>query len=535
VARTHFYISMKNAMAVPLVANETIAAVPADPAAPEVRPPIQTIPPQQGPVPMPRRRTLRAMLFGRISDYARRYITASVEHRLSLVQERLDSLSAQGNRIEHITHKLLETVERTQAQSDSLSRSLETYQLWAQEQIGIVKAQNERLESTEARGVHLEQIAQGLRLSLDSIQMQMAEKFGALAGRSDSLQVLTQGLFALENSTQAQMLDRFSGLNAQTKDLEVLARGLIRNSEDTQTIIGRVGTSLSEAAESIRGLPSLLGPRFDELEIKIRPLVAFDEESYAIRLRDGYAMVPRNEPVFAVMVANATSEGLEPGTRRVLQSLIEPGMGVADVGANVGLLTLACAVATGPGGRVYAFEPEAGPRNQLQKTRHLNGLSWVDVHDLAVGAQSGVQTFHVSPIIGHSSLYALPAEDGVGKDIEVQVRRLDDVIGSGKRLDVVKIDVEGAELDVLAGMQRLLNENPDLAIVAEYGPSHLERIGIKPKEWFQAFKDAGFEAYTIAEPSGACRKVSQKDLKHIVSINIAFVRPQGAARLRLPQ
>lgn len=84
-------------------------------------------------------------------------------------------------------------------------------------------------------------------------------------------------------------------------------------------------------------------------------------------------------------------------------------------------------------------------------------------------------------MIGHSSLYALPEEDGVGRDITIEVTRLDDIIGPDQRLDVVKIDVEGAELDVLAGMDRLVQENPDLAIVAEYGPSHLERVGVTPE------------------------------------------------------
>ena len=138
-------------------------------------------------------------------------------------------------------------------------------------------------------------------------------------------------------------------------------------------------------------------------------------------------------------------------------------------------------------------------------------------------------------MIGHSSLYALPEEDGVGRDITIEVTRLDDIIGPDQRLDVVKIDVEGAELDVLAGMDRLVQENPDLAIVAEYGPSHLERVGVTPEAWFEAFQRAGFESYAIEEPSGACRRVSALDLVDVVSVNLAFVRPKGAAKARLPQ
>lgn len=281
----------------------------------------------------------------------------------------------------------------------------------------------------------------------------------------------------------------------------------------------------------IAGLPGVFGPRFDELEIKQRPLIAYDEESMAIRMRDGYVLAPRNLPTFVTMLANATSRGLEPGTGDVLRRLIRPGMAVADVGANIGLLTLVMAWATGPGGRVIAFEPEAIPRSNLEKMKYLNGLSWVEVRDQAVGEAPGRLTFHVSDIIGHSSLYALPdAEEA--RTIEVEVVRLDDV-APAKRLDVVKIDVEGAELDVLAGMKGVIAKNPDLAIVAEFGPEHLTRVGQTPAQWFKAFGDAGFAAYMIDETTGACVKTSAKAAAKVVSANIAFVRAGGDAEKRL--
>lgn len=402
MARADLSLSIRNAVNVPAEGLGPGSSEKQEPSPPPIPP-------------MPQPTSLRGRIFGRVADYARRYLTASVEHRLTHVltlqnaaQDRLEALSGQVVRLELVLHRLVEAV-------------------------------------------------------------------------------------------------------------------------DAATL------SVGGVSRDVKDLPGLMGPRFDELDIKIRPLIEFDESSYAVRLRDGYAMVPRQEPMFAVMVANASSGGLEPGTRRVLTSLIRPGMSVADVGANVGLLTLSCAVATGPSGHVFAFEPEPGPRAQLQKTLRLNGLSWVKTFDLAVGATTEQRTFHISPVIGHSSLYELPHEDGVGRDITVEVSRLDDIIGPEQRLDVVKIDVEGAELDVLAGMERLVTENPDLAIVAEYGPSHLERVGLTPQAWFGAFQAAGFEAYAIEEPTGVCRRVSAPDLADVASVNLAFVRPKGAARARLPQ
>jgi hypothetical protein len=165
--------------------------------------------------------------------------------------------------------------------------------------------------------------------------------------------------------------------------------------------------------------------------------------------------------------------------------------------------------------------------------KHLNGLSWVEVRDQAVGEKAGRLTFHVSDIIGHSSLYALP-EAEEARTVEVEVVRLDDV-APAKRMDVVKIDVEGAELDVLAGMRGLIAKNPDLAIVAEFGPEHLKRVGQTPAQWFKAFGDLGFKAYIIDEATSACAPTSAKAAAKVVSANIAFVRAGGDAERRLLQ
>ena len=347
-----------------------------------------------------------------------------------------------------------------------------------------------------------------LRQEFAAVEAAVANAHGALAGAQ------------LEAATQLIQLQR------------QLARVEAAQGHQLNTL----HAEMRELRAQVATLPPMMGPRFDELEIKVRPLIAYDDESYAVRLADGYLMAPRSEPTFTVMLANAPSGGLEAGTRRVLRALIEPGMAIADVGANVGLLTLACARATGPAGQVHAFEPEPGPRRQLEKTCALNGLSWVAVHPTAVGRTSEHRVFHVSPIIGHSSLYPLPeAERGAARDLEVEVVTLDDAIDPDVLLDVVKIDVEGAELDVLGGMTRHIAGNRDLAIVAEFGPSHLERLDISPDAWWAAFRERGFVAYAIAEPGGACAPITLEAALQEISTNIVFVRAGSRAEQRLPR
>lgn len=332
---------------------------------------------------------------------------------------------------------------------------------------------------------------------------------------------LSEQMERLERSLQASMLTVHRGLDSA-------------HAARQGALIGHLDSRIEAIGPRIDALAGLFGPRFDEIELKTRPLIDYDADTIAVRLGDGYVMAPRDQPLFTLMLADATTGGLEPGTRRALKKLIAPGMSVADVGANVGLLTLVCARSTGHTGWVWAFEPELGPRTLASKMAAANGLSWVDLRDTAVGARSGTLTFNVSPIIGHSSLYALPGdEQKAARKVKVKVVTLDEAIGPDTKLDVVKIDVEGAELDVLEGMAGLLKANKDLAIIAEYGPSHLERVGITPAAWFKAFTSKGYKAYAIAEPTGLVSPCDPSGLKDVESVNIAFVKPGGAAAKRL--
>lgn len=372
-----------------------------------------------------------------------------------------------------------------------------------------------------------------------SVEHELRQAHAHLGALSTELQAVnarldqTQALLHLVLKQHDSATIAMQGLSAHLSRIEAPVSRLEAPLLSLAAPLTRIETRGEQVIDDLARLPGLFGPRFDELEIKQRPLIAYDDESMAIRMRDGYVLAPRALPTFVTMLANATSKGLEPGTGDVLRRLVQPGMTVADVGANIGLLTLVLAWAAGPGGRVIAFEPEAMPRSNLEKMKHLNGLSWVEVRDQAVGAEAGQLTFHVSDIIGHSSLYALP-EAEEARTFEVEVVRLDDV-APAKRMDVVKIDVEGAELDVLAGMSGLIARNKDLAIVAEFGPEHLARVGQTPAQWFKAFAEAGFKPYMIDEATGACAPTGAKAAAKVVSANIAFVRAGGDAERRLLQ
>lgn len=243
---------------------------------------------------------------------------------------------------------------------------------------------------------------------------------------------------------------------------------------------------------------------------------------------DGYLLLPAED----LRLLAAMSEGgvLEHGTRLVLAALLEPGGAFLDVGAHVGTMALLGARRVGEHGRVFAVEPLPRLAALLRRSLALNDLAdRVSVAACAAGEADAEGLLHLGEVLGHSSLLPLPSAPNA-EAVRVPVRRIDDVVPPGTRIDVAKIDAEGCELQVWRGMRRVLEESPRLAAVLECGPSHLARAGTTPEAWLGELEAASFASYTIDEATGACRPASAPALAGVFSTNVLLLRPGAAAR-----
>ena len=163
----------------------------------------------------------------------------------------------------------------------------------------------------------------------------------------------------------------------------------------------------------------------------------------------------------------------EPWITLAIARLVQPGWYCADVGANHGYFTLIMADAVGPTGRVLAVEPNPRLADLLNRTLQVNGLQPpASVVQKAVSDTSSQLVDLVLP--GNSglnaTLYRGPAEGDTV--IQVETTTLDELTREWPRVDVVKIDAEGAEAAIWSGMQRVLEHNPNVTVIMEV---HCER------------------------------------------------------------
>lgn len=180
---------------------------------------------------------------------------------------------------------------------------------------------------------------------------------------------------------------------------------------------------------------------------------------------------------------------------RWVRRMLRPGDQMLDIGANVGFFTLIGAAAVGPSGHVIALEPVPGNADILEANVRLNGLSTVTVHREAAGDHSGEISLGLDhpddPESGASGHYT----EGGGRDaLRVPVRTVDEVLaGMPRRLRLVKVDVEGAEPRVLAGMSATLEEDPPDAFILEVNPSALDRQGFAVADLLGPLQRSGYQ------------------------------------------
>ena len=148
---------------------------------------------------------------------------------------------------------------------------------------------------------------------------------------------------------------------------------------------------------------------------------------------------------------------------------LRPGDCFVDVGAHIGYFTLPAAKAVGLSGRVIAIEPSPGSADLLRANAELNGLDWITVFEVAASDHNGPEVLFRSPKSPMwNRLVRFPVRDGMDT-ISVSAKTIDSILAECGWPPIVgmKVDVEGAELDVLRGSTGCLGRNPNAFVIVE--------------------------------------------------------------------
>jgi FkbM family methyltransferase len=181
----------------------------------------------------------------------------------------------------------------------------------------------------------------------------------------------------------------------------------------------------------------------------------------------------------------------DPREKILYERELRPGMTVVDAGANVGYFSLLFARLVGPTGRVFALEPDPRNFDLLRRNIERNGYSNVTAVPVALSRESGRQKFSRSP--HNFADHCLGDGLGQREKIEVEVVRLDDLFpGPAKRVNLLKLDIQGAEFAAIDGAREVLRANPDIVLLTEFWPDGMRRFGDDPEKYLETLRALGF-------------------------------------------
>lgn len=197
----------------------------------------------------------------------------------------------------------------------------------------------------------------------------------------------------------------------------------------------------------------------------------------------------------------------EKAETRFFQSACRDGMTFLDVGANLGYYTALAARAVGPNGRVLAVEPDPDSFGYLEQTIAANAVGNVEAFPVAASDAPAILPLYISTDNrGDNRLYA---SDGERPQVEVKARPLDALLRDNKidTVDLIKIDVQGYEPKVIAGLRETITASPNLTLLTEFWPQGIDEAGEDANEFLQTLRELGLTLHEL-QPDGSLAELT---------------------------
>lgn len=444
-------------------------------------------------------------------------------------------------------HSTVQTAEQAgraeldDEERDELMALVSKQQKQINELLTILHAKERRIEELEttAEAQPLPQSDERLSEALEALH---ADLRSVVKEQSSIRREFTQGPAMSEITTAVRQLTAWTETTRDLSKLAPIGDGVIQ-ARDLLTLLTERTAELHSAMDThVEELATL----FSERSLEQRSAMDWQHKETLLKLdallrrqmihvpQVGLMLIRNFAGLLAVQdndvqaIAYYSSGELpEPGTVAVVQQLLKEGDYVVDVGANVGAYTLLAARLVGPTGRVIAIEPTPSTVHALRTSIALNGLSnLVETHALALGRSDGEGELHCEATSGHNSL--LPSASGGTESVAVEVKRGDTLLKQ-LRPALIKIDVEGWELDVLEGLGKLITGANGPSLVIEYSPEHVARRGMSRGEWLERLRGYGLAIWKIDDATGKLVSNPDKSVFGDESFNLFLARklPSG--------
>ena len=145
--------------------------------------------------------------------------------------------------------------------------------------------------------------------------------------------------------------------------------------------------------------------------------------------------------------------------------------------------------------RVFSFEPDNKNFNHLcQSTK---GLSNVQIHQKAVASKTQKMVLYTSRELNVDHRTYKPEK--FDQEIEIEAVNLDEFLKNCQQIDVIKIDIQGFEMDAIKGMRHILTNNHNIRILSEFWPYGLKMSGYSAIEYYENLVNLGFDIFMFTE------------------------------------
>ncbi len=192
----------------------------------------------------------------------------------------------------------------------------------------------------------------------------------------------------------------------------------------------------------------------------------------------------------------------------LLEKEIHLGEHVVDIGAKIGIYSLALSKFVGSSGTVFAFEPTPESFTILKKNKIVNSLDNLVIEQKAVLDKNSIQLLEINEFSGTNRI-----NNNSKNTIPVICTSLDSYfLNCVQKISFIKMDVEGLESKVLLGMKNILNNNSSLKILLEYNPKLLKFLENQPEKILDDLVDQGFILYDLEHD-----QTSSVDVKYFVT------------------